>query len=263
MRLPPLFPEDIAKNYKVTVHANKDKIEEIIIFLFFMDWLSEPQVVDLPIRYILQAMQYHSTDIIIQAILNEELWLETGMNVIDSVRGNISSDFSTVAKAVSEYYSLPAIWEGYISEFADSDQRKKRIKDIGENIETYVDKVLAEIQAENISGIKWRDKINLYLLVHSLYRDAQFLYQPKWLDGQTIDVFIPKPKVGIEHQGIQHYEPTGVINGERGFIETIKKDEWKRILCENNGVKLLEWPYTLDITAENLNDLLKIHRRKK
>lgn len=59
-------------------------------------------------------------------------------------------------------------------------------------------------------------------------------------------------KIGIEYQGRQHYEPIEHFGGEEHFIHQKENDRRKKLLCVENGVTLIEWPYTEPISEENL-----------
>ena len=60
-----------------------------------------------------------------------------------------------------------------------------------------------------------------------------------WLGLQSLDFYLPDYNVGIECQGIQHFEPIEHFGGEDNFIECQKRDKKKKALCEENGIKLL------------------------
>lgn len=69
----------------------------------------------------------------------------------------------------------------------------------------------------------------------------EFEFQKKfdWLGRKSLDFYLPKYKIAIECQGIQHFKEKNGIFDEKTVVETKKRDEMKRELCENNGVKLL------------------------
>lgn len=84
-------------------------------------------------------------------------------------------------------------------------------------------------------------------------------YKTKWLGLQSLDFYLPKYKVGIECQGKQHFGLGGWISKSLPIIK--ERDERKRKLCEENGVKLLyysnlgiKYPYKV---YENKNEILK------
>ena len=64
----------------------------------------------------------------------------------------------------------------------------------------------------------------------------------------SYDFYLPKYKILIEYQGIQHYESINFKgNGKYSNLEKQQKhDKLKREYIKNNGYKLLELPYTLD-----------------
>ena len=63
-------------------------------------------------------------------------------------------------------------------------------------------------------------------------------YNSNWLDGQSIDIFIPDINVGVEYQGIQHFKPIRYFGGSKKYEYTISKDKEKFEKCKNNGIKL-------------------------
>ena len=63
-------------------------------------------------------------------------------------------------------------------------------------------------------------------------------YRADWLSGQTIDIYIPSKKIGIEYQGVQHFKPIKYFGGNKKYDYTVKKDKEKFEKCKNNGVKL-------------------------
>lgn len=82
-----------------------------------------------------------------------------------------------------------------------------------------------------------------------------------WLGGKSLDFYIPSKNVAIECQGRQHFEPVKCFGGLEEFKNVIKRDDEKRTLCEENGIKLLyfsnlniEYPYEV---IEDKSILLK------
>ena len=67
----------------------------------------------------------------------------------------------------------------------------------------------------------------------------------KWLEKQHLDFYLPKYNIGIECQGIQHYK-RDTLFGKNGKFDDIKKrDKKKKILCKENGVKLIYIQYNM------------------
>ena len=84
-----------------------------------------------------------------------------------------------------------------------------------------------------------------------------------WLGRLELDFYLTKENVAIECQGEQHFKEIEYFSsdGEDSFEKRLKRDERKRILCEENGIKLLyysnlgiDYPYQV---YEDKEELLK------
>lgn len=53
-----------------------------------------------------------------------------------------------------------------------------------------------------------------------------------------------KLKMLIEYDGEQHFRPVDYFGGQKGYEETIKRDEIKNEFCQNNNILLLRIKYT-------------------
>lgn len=105
---------------------------------------------------------------------------------------------------------------------------------------------------ENKSTRKWTSEQTLYQFVKKYFSDAIFQYKTTWLGNQSLDIFIPSINVGIEYHGLQHYKPVDYFGGKEQFDIRVKLDHQKRILCQNNGIILIEWKYTKKISVKNV-----------
>lgn len=61
----------------------------------------------------------------------------------------------------------------------------------------------------------------------------------KYKQNLFLDFYLPEQKIGIECQGIQHYEPVDYFGGKEAFEKQKNKDAKKRILCEEHGIKVI------------------------
>jgi hypothetical protein len=102
----------------------------------------------------------------------------------------------------------------------------------------------------------WINQALLYRSINVHFRYAKKEYSPRWLLSQRIDIYIPEKKVAIEYHGQQHYEPVELFGGEQGFVATVERDKRKAELCEENGVRYYEWPYTRPVTDQEVSKLL-------
>lgn len=104
--------------------------------------------------------------------------------------------------------------------------------------------------------VKWKSEWELFKLVRDVFEDAQFQYKPEWLKPQSLDIFVPSIRVAIEYQGIEHYQAMRFFGGEEGLQRRRKLDKNKKELCTGNGIELIEWPYTVPISRDNLKKML-------
>ena len=86
-------------------------------------------------------------------------------------------------------------------------------------------------------------------------------FHTDWLGKQEIDLYLPNYNVGIECQGLQHFEEVKQFKGKDGLKERLERDRRKLILCGENNLKLLyysnlgiEYPYQV---FEDKEELLK------
>lgn len=115
------------------------------------------------------------------------------------------------------------------------------------------DYLLAENRLKSI----WKGEFEMYKMTKDLYPDAVYQYHCDWLGRQSLDVYIPSISVGIEYQGIQHYEPIEHFGGKNAYLHRVELDNQKRQLCVANNVKLLEWRYDSPLTKKGVDKQIK------
>lgn len=100
------------------------------------------------------------------------------------------------------------------------------------------------------------------LIVEDILKDKDIQYEPqKEFDdlirdrNLSYDFYIPKNKVLIEYQGIQHYEPVEYFGGEERFKYQQESDSMKREYAKSKGYTLIEIPYT-ENTYEKIETFL-------
>lgn len=88
------------------------------------------------------------------------------------------------------------------------------------------------------------------LLIES---NIDFIEQKRfdWLERQSLDFYLPKYKIAIECQGIQHFKSIGFFGGEESFQKQIDRDNKKSDLCFANNIKLLYYNNEIDKKEEN------------
>ena len=66
-----------------------------------------------------------------------------------------------------------------------------------------------------------------------------------------LDFYLPQYNIAIECQGIQHFKPIDFFGGQDGYDYIIERDNIKRKLCEENGVKLYHLTKEVKYIPEN------------
>ncbi|MDQ0481061.1 hypothetical protein [Guptibacillus hwajinpoensis] len=102
------------------------------------------------------------------------------------------------------------------------------------------------------TNTKWKNELDLYKIVFKCYPDAIYQYRETWLGRQSLDVYIPSLKIGIEYNGQQHYEPVEFFGGLEAFLYRQKLDELKKYKCREEGIQLIQWSYKDVISKVNL-----------
>jgi len=91
----------------------------------------------------------------------------------------------------------------------------------------------------------------------------QFLTNPKTGRRLELDCWSSKYKIAAEYNGIQHYQfPSPFYSNYEDFEKQLYRDEIKRVLAENNGIKIITVPCTIDsyIFDENKTTYKQIKR---
>lgn len=117
--------------------------------------------------------------------------------------------------------------------------------------------IILELSENGYISKRWKSEFSLYILVKLYFESAIYQYRSDWLQGQSLDIYIPELKLGIEYQGMQHYEAIDLFGGENGLKATQERDIIKRKKCKENKVRLFEWHYSTEITDENFVKILK------
>lgn len=99
-------------------------------------------------------------------------------------------------------------------------------------------------------GESWISETALYYLVKELYPDLTIIrhYRPSFLGGLELDLFVKEFNLGIEYQGIQHFQPIKHWGGEEALAELKKRDKAKKRKCEKEGVNLIYFYHDEDLT---------------
>ena len=90
------------------------------------------------------------------------------------------------------------------------------------------------------------------------YKDAVFQYRSEWLQKQSLDVYIPSLRIGIEYQGQQHYHAVDFFGGKESYHAQIERDERKRKKCEEYNIGLIYWKYDTAINKKLVMEAIEM-----
>ena len=100
-------------------------------------------------------------------------------------------------------------------------------------------------------------------------------YKDVWLtNNKSLDFYIPKFKIAIEHQGSQHFKPLEFFGGIKKYKRCVELDKEKYNECVNNNVTLFYFTYEPLKISEYIDkvytkeddlkqEIIKILNRKK
>jgi hypothetical protein len=90
-------------------------------------------------------------------------------------------------------------------------------------------------------GDSWVSETVLYYIIKSIFPDKIIHrhFRPDYLEKLELDIFIEDLKIGIEYQGIQHFEPVDYWGGNEAFERGQERDKRKRKLCSQNQITLV------------------------
>lgn len=138
----------------------------------------------------------------------------------------------------------------------DSSPLSKLSRVVSEIVRTAIDEWRVSNNLPRI-GQGWVSETMLFSLVKRRFSDAIQHYYSKWLGRQHLDIYIPSLRVGMEYQGLQHYQPIDIFGGELGYKKTISRDRLKKRKCKENDVILMEWKHDRPISEEELDGVLE------
>lgn len=118
-------------------------------------------------------------------------------------------------------------------------------------------KIRTKLTAEKVIRPRWKHELSLFDAVRDLYPDVLYQYRPEWLGLQSLDMYIPSRRTAIEFQGIQHYRPVEFFGGEEALAQRRELDRQKKQLCNENDVRLIEWPYDIQPSDRNIRKMIE------
>ena len=246
-----LSEEDFAKNYKAGVDKKDSEKQLLIMSLFLLHKIDIPRIYNCSIFGILDWYGNINS--------SSGFYVKKAFNDITKY---ISKNISEIENYYEAIYPECVLYNiRYFENYAPLFNEEKPLYCMLNNVSagTLYNKYVLDLAERGLISKKWRNEFDLYLMTKSYYPDAKYQYHDKILDKQSLDIFIPSINMGLEYQGIQHYQAVEFFGGEEGLEERKKLDASKREKCKQNGILLVEWEYTKDITDSNFVQMLREH----
>lgn len=123
----------------------------------------------------------------------------------------------------------------------------------GQTIEETAENEVRRAVGHYEKGSRWTSETILFQLVNEEYGSEYTLkrhHRPDWLDGLELDIFLVEANIGIEYQGIQHYEPIEHWGGEEALKDRQKRDAKKKEICDDHDVEIIEVRHDEELSEE-------------
>lgn len=142
---------------------------------------------------------------------------------------------------------------------AAANDMDKRITEQYRSIWNIAENAVREEFGHKEIGSQWTSETVLAGIVRSIFPDLEVVrhYRPTFLKGLELDIWVDDLKLGIEFQGIQHYEPVEHWGGKKALKELKKRDERKRQLCKENEINLVAIDFTEPLSATFVKSRLR------
>ena len=261
--MPNVFVDDDTVNIMVEVNMESSAREDVLYLL--SKYKSGYSIFNIPINHYLSAMNSykarHEFKLNLPTLKEPQLKMcDTVLNTM-RVKLGLTSDELICEKVFKPILSLFYIGVNYNSNkefgYAFIPMDNEGFDSIPnpfankEELQKYESSLLARMKEDGVKISKWKNEVDLFLLIYQSYPDTIYQYHAPWLGSQSLDVYIPSLKLGFEYQGIQHFEPVDRFGGAEGFKSIQERDQRKKKLCEENGVQVIYWNYD-----EPVNDLV-------
>lgn len=133
---------------------------------------------------------------------------------------------------INNSFSFARTYSAYIFKTMYKYKKEKTFKE-AENI-------VRNIVGFPLIGAGWVSETDLYKRIKSEFPNLEVIHhgKPPFLRKQEYDIWIPKYKIAVEYQGVQHYVAIKHWGGEEGLIKRQELDKKKYKISIQNGVTL-------------------------
>jgi hypothetical protein len=246
-----ILANDKTINYKVSYDINR--IEDIFNMHILNNYNNYYSVNNISLQHLLgincESQIYHNS-------ILHNIDITNDLNTFNTLQNNLNKTKKNTIKFLYNNYLMENETYNAITDIICDNYRFTCFDDSMTSVEKAYEKsnyiIRKILNLPQNTSLKNTSELILYKTVKDIFQNAIYQYKADWLKRQSLDIFIPNISVGIEYQGIQHYEPIDYFGGVSVLKKQQERDFIKKELCKENNVILIEWKYTEDITHENL-----------
>ena len=249
LRYPAMFEEDFSHNYRIRIP--KDNNELLFLWTYFCieQMVTEPSICGTEICSVIRGVSQINT-------LNDET-----AEIVRLIDKQISKKRQNYIESLMHKYPyrtlLSANGTSFRYKHPISETAYSYVYDNREVLNEKYNDILLGLVVQGKLSPRGKSEFSLFMLTKTYFINAIYQYRADWLQGQSLDIYIPELNLGIEYQGIQHYEAVDMFGGKEGLIETQKRDAIKKKKCKDNNVRLYEWHHSTEIKDWNFVKMLE------
>jgi hypothetical protein len=121
--------------------------------------------------------------------------------------------------------------------------------------------IVREMVGFPLIGEGWVSETDLYKRIKNDFPEIEIIHhgRPDFLGRQEYDIWMPKYKIAIEYQGVQHYKPLEIWGGEEGLRKRQELDKKKKEISMKNDVSIVyvDENYIYSDLVENIKEAIK------
>lgn len=259
------FRNDPTQNIKIAVLDSDDEIKNMIHHLISQRLLLPSAVFGIPFSAIaiyfsikskMETTRNKTRRLYYEDDLSYHINCDDLMTQIEAHDGGLSAFKSYFWQFPIQVYDVDMYRYYDSSNGHQNDRNWEFAKSHESALRTKYNSSLLEMKELGLIPTRWVNELSLYFFIRSYFSDAIYQYRCDWLGLQSLDIYIPSQRVGIEYQGKQHYKAVEFFGGEQALEDTRKRDARKRLLCRENKVQLLVWHYSVDVQPNTVYEFL-------
>jgi len=253
--------EDITINEKITIPKTAPKwVGEFIFGVITKSNSLYPQFFGVAIHDIIETM-FDRLDDNPYALPQHYCDKLSAQNVLNYIREHFNMNDDEIVRYLATHYgsySLISRYNKYWMYYHEIGLWCEYLpREAEELLNVKLNKKYVESLDIRTYDVKWKSEYELYVLTKKYFPEAIMHYSAPWLGLQHLDIFIPSLNLAFEYQGEQHYKGSDYFGGEDAYEERVRLDKEKKELCKLNSVDLIDWHFSVPITAINFIVALK------